>query len=399
MTFFWDSETEPFSAACAAPDIVCIQFCDDTSRPWLMTRDGMVTDGADILEQGPLPEELLANQLERGEMMVGQTVAFDFAVALAAWPQLTPLVWQAYREDRVQDTEIRQKLADIGRSRYRTRLYNLGSLSQIHGGPKLDKRDPWRRRYKLLKHVHLKDWATFETTVPADAQDVKNGIATEVGAPIHLRGRDAIDYALNDAVATRAAYLGQEARYDPALLVDGASQARKFWALQLASVWGIRTSARGVASLREGVEARIEELRGLLVDSGLLRPNGTRDTKAAKEHMRRVCEELGLPLAMTDGGDVSLSNDVCDATQDVLLKTYAEYSSLKKTLSNDVKAWEQGIVLPCHPHFDLADTGRITASKPNSTNPRRMPGVRECIVPRDFDPKWYAILDAQKKAS
>lgn len=371
MTVFFDTETHCFRPGNQAPRVVCLQWCRDDSVARLVARNGGIVDmhGNEGPHIRPGIGDLVKYWLEEGETLVGHNVAYDLACLASDYPELTPLVWQAYREDRIQDTMLRQKLADIGRGRYRTRRYDLGSVAAIHSDIRLNKDDPWRTRYAELEDVPLHQWP-----------------------------QEALTYALLDAEATRAAYLGQEARYDPALLVDGASQARKFWALQLASVWGIRTSARGVASLREGVEARIEELCGLLVDSGLLRPNGTRDTKAAKEHMRRVCEELGLPLAETKGGDVSLSNDVCDATQDVLLKTYAEYSSLKKTLSNDVKAWEQGIVLPCHPHFDLADTGRITASKPNSTNPRRMPGVRECIVPRGFDPKWYAVLDAQKKA-
>lgn len=384
MRVYFDTETHPFRPGRMAPPVVCVQFCVDGGPAQIVVKPDIYPT--------------VRGWLEAGALTVGHNVSYDWAALVSDYPDLTPLVWQAYRSDLVADTMIRQKLSDIGRSRYRTRQYNLGSVSAIHGGPTLNKDDPWRTRYAELEDVPLAQWP-----------------------------QEALSYALLDAEATRAAYLGQEARYDPALLVDGASQARKFWALQLASVWGIRTSARGVASLREGVEARIAELQGLLttplgcgcdvvawkpedagedcpwcgnkVVGGLLRPNGTRDTKAAKEHMRRVCEELGLPLAKTKGDDISLSNDVCDATQDVLLKTYAEYSSLKKTLSNDVKAWEQGIVLPCHPHFDLADTGRITAAKPNSTNPRRMPGVRECIVPRDFDAKWYSVLDAQKKAS
>lgn len=365
MTVFFDTETHCFSPGNQAPRVVCLQWVTEHGNPCLVKRDGGV---------GPLHlmriEDLVRSWLERGETLVGHNVAYDFACLVSDYPELTPLVWQAYREDRVQDTMFRQKLADIGRGRYRTRRYDLGSVSAIHGGPALNKDDPWRTRYAELEDVPLGEWP-----------------------------EDALKYALLDAEATRAAYLGQEARYDPALLVDACSQARKFWALQLASVWGIRTSARGVTSLREGVEERIEQLRGILVESGLLRDNGTRDTKAAKAHMIAVCAELGVPVSTTKSGDISLSSDACDATEDELLKAYTEYSSMAKTLSTDVPMLERGLVLPLNSHFDLVESGRTSSAKPNIQNIKRNGlAIRECFVPRGFDSRCYE-LDKKKAKS
>lgn len=367
MTVFFDTETHCFSPGNQAPRVVCMQYCAESGPPTLTTASGDVRHRGEEW-RGP-PIELLVRYWLESETLVGHNVAYDLACLTSDYPDLMPLVWQAYREDRIHDTMLRQKLADIGRSRYRTRRYDLGSVSAIHGGPALNKDDPWRTRYAELENVPLAEWP-----------------------------EDAIRYALNDAEATRAAYLGQEARYDPALLVDACSQARKFWALQLASVWGIRTSARGVTSLREGVEARIEQLRGLLVESGLLRPNGTRDTKAAKAHMVRVCEELGVPVAMTKGDDVSLSSDACDATEDELLKAYTEYSSMAKTLSTDVPMLERGLVLPLHSHFDLVESGRTSSANPNIQNIKRNGlRIREAFVPRGFDSRAYELDSAPKK--
>lgn len=370
MTVFFDTETVCFSPGNQAPRVVCLQWCLDSETPVLTTARGEALSDSPEFQYSPIQHAwniptLFLRWLERGETLVGHNVAYDLACLASNYPALTPLIWQAYREDRIQDTMLRQKLADIGRGRYRTRRYDLGSVSQIHGGPQLNKDDPWRTRYAELEHVPLAEWPEA-----------------------------ALKYALLDAEATRAAYLGQEARYDPELLCDAASQARKFWALQLASVWGIRTSARGVASLREGVEARIADLRGILVEAGLVRPNGTRDTIAAKAHMQAVCEELGVPVAMTDGNDVSLSSDACDATEDELLKAYTEYSSMAKTLSTDVPMLERGLVLPLHSHFDLVESGRTSSAKPNIQNIKRNGlAIRECFVPRDFDEKAYRALD------
>lgn len=400
MTVFFDTETHCFAPGNQAPRVVCMQWCRGDA-PLLMKANGEAGPGYVFVQgRGPGPVssigELVAQWLEDGETLVGHNVAYDLACLVSDYPDLTPLVWQAYREDRIHDTMFRQKLADIGRGRYRTRRYDLGSVSQIHGGPVLNKDDPWRTRYAELEHAPLADWPP-----------------------------EAIRYALLDAEATRAAYLGQEARYAPELLADACSQGRKFWALQLASVWGIRTSARGVASLREGVEKRIEQLHGLLTEpigcecgaallplhvgmecvfcdqpvlGGLLRPNGTRDTKTAKHYMKRVCEALGVPVATTESGDVSLSSDACDATEDELLKAYTEYSSMAKTLSTDDPMLERGLVMPLHSHFDLVESGRTSSAKPNIQNIKRNGlRIREAFVPRGFDDRVYALDTGAKK--
>ena len=396
MTVFFDTETHCFSPGNQAPRVVCMQYCTSDTGPTLMLKDGSYNHVHKQCGKGPSLLQLVHYWLVSGETLVGHNVAYDLACLTSDYPDLIPLVWQAYREDRVHDTMHRQKLADIGRGRYRTRRYDLGSVSQIHGGPQLNKDDPWRTRYAELEHVPLSDWP-----------------------------EEAIRYALLDAEATRAAYLGQEARYDPELLVDACSQARKFWALQLASVWGIRTSARGVASLREGVEKRIEQLRGILTEpigclcerptlpeevgkecficgepilAGLLRKDGTRDTKAAKVHMKRVCDALGVPVATTKGDDISLSSDACDATEDELLKAYTEYSSMAKTLSTDVPMLERGLVMPLHSHFDLVESGRTSSAKPNIQNIKRNGlAIRECFVPRGFDSRSYELDGGAKK--
>ena len=206
MTVFFDTETHWFAPGNQAPRVVCMQWCIDDGGVWIARdRESVRHDGDTHVHDGI--GTLVRRWLERGETLVGHNVAYDLACLTSDYPDLMPLVWKAYREDRVQDTMFRQKLADIGRGRYRTRRYDLGSVSAIHGGPALNKDDPWRTRYAELEHVPLVDWP-----------------------------EEALKYALLDAEATRAAYLGQEAHYDPELLVDACSQARKFWALQLASV-------------------------------------------------------------------------------------------------------------------------------------------------------------------
>jgi hypothetical protein len=438
---YFDTETVPFRPGLMAPPIVCVQWCVDDGAAFLMTGRGEFAHESGALS---LPSEHTFSSLMRywlgsGALLVGHNVAYDMAVFAAHDPELVPLIFRAYRENRVTDTMLRQKLSDIGRGRYRgffngpvwiPTQYNLGDVGGRHGF-KVDKSDPWRRRYALLRDVPLVDWPYFEAVVPADADECKRmGVAPDSGATVRVRGEDAIRYALGDPLATRAAYVGQAERYAPELLVDEFFQARKFWALHLASVWGLRTSLRGVMSLEKGALENLERLRDILQNPAdcpelertiqayntgeglgprrhtwqrkhlaeecprckenppLVKLDGVRDTKAAKARMRAVCAEAGIEPRMTKGGkgqpDICLDKDACESSGDPLLEAYAEFSGYKKVLSNDVEALKLGVHMPISTHFDLCDTGRVSSAKPNVMNPRRLAGVRECYTPRGY---------------
>lgn len=263
MIVYFDTETEPFAPGNMAPRLVTLQFCVDGAAPKLLTRHGEERDATRLIGKSTDPGTLFALWLATGETLVGHNVAFDMAVMAANYPDLLPAIFRAYRENRVTDTMLRAKLADIARGRYRTRQYDLGSTAGRYGFP-VNKADPWRRRYRLLADVPLAEWVDWEGVDAADEKDVELGIAAAVGDPIALRGADAIRYALDDAAATRAAYEGQAEKYGPELLVNEFEQARKFFGLRLAECWGIRTSTRGVDDLERGARERRDDLLTLL---------------------------------------------------------------------------------------------------------------------------------------
>jgi hypothetical protein len=345
-----DTETKLFGPGNMAPPLVCLQWVEPGRQACLANR----WDAARIARAWFEDPDLIT---------IWHNASYDLAVLAALEPELLPLIFRALRENRITDTMWRQKLADIGRGCYRgfskngawiPLQYDLGAVGRRHGVP-VDKEDPWRLRYGELIDVPVQEWPP-----------------------------EALSYALKDPVATLAAYEGQRDRYDPALLVDEFSQTRKFFALHLCATWGLRTSLRGVMSLEAATLAEIDRLKEWLIELGLVRPDGSRDTKAAEARMARAWEELGLPPRKTKGGKLSLDSDACNSSGDPALEAYTEYSSAKKVLSNDVKWLKLGTVHPVHTHFDLAETGRTTSSSPSVQNPRRLPGVRECYVPRGF---------------
>ncbi len=381
----------------------------------LMTARGEILHEAGTVGRtdGGIPA-LVRYWLTSGFLLVGHNIAYDLACLCAEDPELVPLVFQAYRENRITDTMLRQKLADIGEGKYRGFFngpayiplkYDLGSVASRYKY-KVDKEDPWRLRYGELIDVPLVEWP-----------------------------EGAIVYAIKDVHATGAAFLGQCARYgevpDPKvpivffdcetftfqsgrmaprvvciqfaveteivpwvesaapLLIDQFAQARKYWALHLASAWGLRTSLRGVLSLEKGAREKLFDLECQLKapsdgSAPLVKADGVRDTKAAKARMIAACAELKIEPRRTKSGDICLDSDACKGVGDPLLEAYAELSSYKKVLTNDVEALRRGVVVPISTHFDLAETGRTTSARPNIQNPRRLPGVRECFVPRGY---------------
>jgi len=86
---------------------------------------------------------------------------------------------------------------------------------------------------------------------------------------------------------------------------------------------------------------------------------------------------------------VKLDGDACDASEDPQLQLYSEYSSLVKALSTDIPLLRMGLYYPIHTRFEeILETGRTSSSKPNVQNIRRLPGIRECFIPR---PRWVFI--------
>jgi hypothetical protein len=375
---FFDTETELFDAGYMAPEIVCFQYCFDSSEPVLLharaDRDKMLVVVRDALRDPDC-------------MLVGQNIAYDLVCLAACDPDLLPLMFAAYEANRVTDTMYRQKLVDIARGRYRTRQYDLAALAEIHNYPEaVDKADPWRLRYAELAAISLPYWPP-----------------------------SAVRYARKDAAATRWVYQSQEHRYHPTWLCDQYNQARKFFCLRLMEVWGIRTDARGVESLRVGAVEEIENVRGLLVDYGLVALKSTRKNDGVyKRNMNAVRVRIKEAYA-AQGKDYprpkqqkdkvtgklkpvsenpACDNDACQNADDYVLEQYAKYSQMCKVLAADVPMLAGGITHPIHTHFDIVESGRTSSSSPNIQNPRRMAGVRECFVPRTGN----VYLDADMSA-
>lgn len=359
--FAFDTETGLIKFAEKAPPMVCVSFAD--IHNWNTNEIPETPDlTIGLLHHSEAEEHLKTWFTDPKLLMIGANTAYDAGVVMQRFPKLAPYVWDAYQEDRVQDIFLRQRLIDIAQGTYwalrkRKGVYSLKGLTKRYFDIDLDKgENTWRMRYIELIDKPIAEW-------PADAKT----------------------YAKDDAEATTLVWLEQEKHFAP-LLEDSCRQARAGLWIHLMTAWGMRTDQRAVAKLARAVQRDYDELEKVLLAEGLLKRVGKevveikRDTKAAKAVMVEVMTAQGKDISLTKGGQVALDKDSCEESGDIALEGYAELTHLKTLLGKDIKALSNPEV---HPYCEvLLETGRTSMSSPNTQNPARTGGIRECYVPR-----------------
>lgn len=345
----WDTETALFRPGVMAPEIVCAQWQEKVVG-WEVKDEPRVVTHTDFLS-------VLEDWLRDPDViLVGQNVQYDVAVTCAEWPHLLPIWFDKYDANLVTDTKWRQILLDTACGCYRWRTdssgkrvrvgYSLADLALRHLGRNLWKEGGPRTDYGRLRGVPVSEW-------PAE----------------HVK------YALDDGINTLDVYLAQEdlrraliSEYGWDPLASEFREARAYLALHLASVWGLRTDGAKVDELERDTIRAIEMVQDRLVEAGLVRKDGSRDTKKAAAYMTSVCEAKGLPIPRTPKGGVCLDADACELADDDLLNDYAEYVTLNTLLAKDVKLLRAGTRFPVHTNFGFAESDRVTSSGPNVQN-------------------------------
>lgn len=296
-------------------------------------------------------------------ILVGQNVAYDVAVMMAEFPNLQEALFRAYDANRFADTKIREQLILIAAGRFKGWLndqsewvrprFDLEALAKRHCGLELDK-DTWRLRYGEFidsegRGKDLKDHLCEQGLNP-DMPEI----------PLSAWPESARTYPKQDAVATLGVYLSQEeaAEYIP----DQYNQTRFALWKHLMSCRGLKTDAQNVLKLKAATEEELEEVKARLVEAGLVRANGTRDTKLAQARMVQVCEANGLPIRKTKKDGIAMDADACEATEDELLEDYAQFTTLSAILNKDVPMLLGGVKTPIHTSYGMAESGRTTSS-------------------------------------
>ena len=405
-----DNETCLFRPGVMAPELVCTSF----AAPGL---------GAGILHANdPRLLPLITSWLEGHDILAGHHFPYDLATWCAKWPHLVPLVFAKFDRDEITDTLIRQQLLDIAAGEFRGVLRKFEKeitqeeeVCKVHGDACINHMACGNAGHLVLQNVtrivqgakwiphnyNLDDLIYRASGRRLDKNTWRLRYGEFIDVPVEQWPAGARQYPIDDSIACLEVLLKQEvhAQYIP----DQFRQTRAAWGLHLTHLWGLRTHAPGVELLERETVAAIAEIEGGLREAGLIRTeiskltgkptkkDGSRNVAAARKLMVQVCETVGKPVRLTDGGQVSLDSDACEASENELLEDYAELTSLKAVLNKDLPMLRAGMVYPVHTTFGMAASCRSTSSKPNVQNPRRLPGIREAFIPRKG--KVYAIAD------
>lgn len=348
-----DTETHPFGQGDMAPRIVCLTWAHG-AESGILGRDEIVRTMLAALERAALGQLLL----------VGHNIAYDMVCMMAGFEELRRPIWRAYEAGAVRCTYVREKLIDIAEGLRRGDQdddgawedygYSLADCARRRLGRELDK-STWRLGYDKLDGTPIKEW-------PAGA----------------------VKYAVDDAIAARDLYLDQarSAERGRIPLSDEVLQARADLALKLASTWGVRTDKVAVDALHKRTQERMFELHQGIAAAGLLNEKGGKSMKAIRDRILARYPGGKPPLTKTKA--IMTSKLVMEACDDPALDLVVEFSSLQKSGSTYIRHLYGGVDHPIHAGFDVlgAASGRTSSFKPNIQNQPRLPGVRECFVPR-----------------
>jgi hypothetical protein len=360
-----DTETKLIEAGRLDPDLVCVSYCDESLEP-------ILSHQAD-----PNLAACLHNAFENHEI-VGANFSFDACVLIRRFPSLLRPILKAYDEGRVHDVQLRQRLLDLaeGELDFATlvdgttvkKYYSLAALYDRYGFGLMSKgEDTWRLRYGELIDTPLEQW-------PQAAKE----------------------YALLDAKATLRVFLAQEAYSD--ILKDGPAQARAAFALHRQSVRGMHTDEKTCKEYHAETQVEIERAKEILLKHGLLRANGTKDTKKAKA---RMLEVMGEDCKKTATGGVCLDAEATRDSGDPVLKAYSLFTSADKTLTR-VKQLEEGAYgIPLQTSYVvLLNNGRTASREPspplrgsNFQNVNKKGRLRNCFVPSNREKYVLCSVD------
>lgn len=431
-----DTETHLIRRPIAAPRMVCTSwdYGDDAGPQIELAADSI-----------PRWFEWLR---DRDRLIVGHNFAYDACVAMAYEPDLIRPIFDAYEDNRIQDTLLNFKLIDIAHGELKFRKqkgYALDVCAARAKLPQVFKDDPWRLKYGDLDGLPLRLWPT-----------------------------GALEYAKNDPTATRGVWRYQQTLcerwakdHGGSPILGSQAPRRAFYdlALYLAKTWGVRTDGQRVAELRKGTEERMYELwkhgwtdvKGVhhapLESTGLIKPCGGKRMGAAAERLAKAYAAKGLPVPLTkaeserraeaklpnpthcdfaalpkrevkpkskskkalaeyadwvaawgpnlepDWSIVSTDRDACILSGDEQLIEWSDYGRTKLLLPR-LDDLAKGVDLPLQPRYDsLLESGRTSSSKGEKRvkadrKPWDLVGVQIQNFPRSPDPELARVLMA-----
>jgi DNA polymerase I-like protein with 3'-5' exonuclease and polymerase domains len=275
--------------------------------------------------------------------IVGQNIAYDMACAASTWPDLLPVIFDAYEQKRVSDTQIAAQLYRISRGELKKYgRYGLKDLAKRWLGEELEKGEV-RTTFDLWDSTPLASWPS-----------------------------EYVGYAIKDAVITKRVW--DEIPKVP----DIPEQCQYAFALHLMGIWGITTDAATVAEFKNETKMeydRIYESISHLFKEKFVKGKPSKRMDVIRDLVNKVYDN-DPPLTQT--GQISTNREALQESGHADLIDLAEFQKISTYVNTYIPLLEQGII---HVRYGLAETGRTTA-RPNIQNQPRKGRVRECYIPR-----------------
>jgi len=362
----FDLETFLIQPGLAAPKMVCLSaVCGDGSgehkEPLLFARQEGLEWIKYVLEHSK-------------EILIGQNVFFDLGVICAEDPKtFVPLVFQAFDQNRIRDTIIRQQLLDIANGDFKYREikgvqvknpgYSLAALSIRLLNKVLPKEGTWRLRYGTLDGIPVSKW-------PYDARK----------------------YAIDDALTTWEVFCKQ-APGEGEVIPCEERATREAWSLWLMSAWGIRTDGAAVEKLKVSLQKEQTDAITNLASTGVYKKkkdgSWSKDMKTIYAKVAAGFQSQGRVMPVTpkskfpDNIKPSSDHEALEESGDPDLRVLADAGKGAKVLNTFVPLLEQGTKVAINARFNaLVESYRTSCSRPNLQNLPRKGGARECFVAR-----------------
>jgi DNA polymerase I-like protein with 3'-5' exonuclease and polymerase domains len=339
MLVGFDTETALIRTGEKAPPLVCYSVSKPGSSPSLHSR-----------AEKKLLHKLWSDAAEGAITLLMQNAPFDAAVCMRHMPELTPLIFEAYRKGSVSDIMIRQMLLDIETGGY-PRRRSLAQMTAQYVGRELEGKegpDVWRLRYWDLRDVPIQDWP-----------------------------EPAVSYAKTDAEILHKIHAAQEFEKKHAdTFADEAAQCRAHFALHLMTSWGLKTDVQHVERLTDDFYKLNLDREKILTEFGIMVKGKVKQAPLADY----IENSLGEKLDRTPTGKPSLKSERLENIDDLIVQTYLEFKHDTKMINTYLAKYKAGLV-QCTVNPILAN-GRSSLAKPSLQNLPQDGPIRESFVPR-----------------
>ena len=438
----WDTETHLISQSDIIPRLVCSTF--DVAPQGRISPEGTIAGyfnrwcipNADPQLVGTLLD-MFQSLIKRESRLIIQNAAFDLTVVLryandvmqgsqvgnaSTAEELYAIIWEAMEQSMddefaggqpfIHDTIIREKLWNLsthgGIEMYRGRdiRYGLADLVKLYFNVDIsDMKVEMGADGRILDHNKNDITGTPQA---AAAWRLKYSLLD--GVPLNQWPQEAIDYAISDASWARKVWEAQEANRKDRHYGSMRSESLQVYAdaaLRLYTITGFRVDRERVQKVEQAITDVTKQVDGVLLVNGILRPDGSINTKVLHARIEECWRSKNHPVVRTEKGFTSASADVLDLLDgvDPVLDFYTKRQSLAKIRDAFLPNLAGERV---YTNYDiLKETGR-TSSYGNSDKSRRVPlypaenvqqmprkfGIREAHLP----PEGYILCSCDYRS-